>query len=104
MDKAKTIAAETKAQRADEKGNTIKGKTKEQLAKEVKGLLNELRATTDGDEKKAIRRKLRARGHFGGLGERSVKTKKKVVKDKRARKAQNATPTPATPPAHAEAA
>lgn len=36
-------------------------------AEQVADLLDELRGTTDPDEKKRIRRKLRARGHRGGL-------------------------------------
>jgi hypothetical protein len=100
MDKAKMIAAETRAENAD-KGK----KTKEQIAKEVKSLLIELRATTDGEVKKGVRRKLRARGHFGGLGERATKktAKKQVVKNKRAKKAQTQDVAPSAP-AHAEAA
>lgn len=48
-------------------------------AEQVKDLLDELRAATDPDEKKRIRRKLRARGHRGGLGaERPVPTASKA--------------------------
>jgi hypothetical protein len=43
-----------------------------ELEKEVQGLLKELKASTDGEDKKRIRRLLRARGHKGGLGERPL--------------------------------
>lgn len=39
-------------------------------SEQIEDLLEELRAATDPDDKKKIRRKLRARGHYGGLGER----------------------------------
>jgi hypothetical protein len=110
MDKATTIAAQAKAQKADDKANTIKGKTKEQLAKEVKSLLVALRATVDANEKKGIRRKLRARGHFGGLGDRNIKTSKKgdkkaSKKGKRTReKKASVVQTPPTPEIVAHAA
>lgn len=42
--------------------------TDKEKAKQIADLLDELRACTVKNEKKRIRRKLRSRGHFGGLG------------------------------------
>jgi hypothetical protein len=48
---------------------------------QIADLLDELRGTTDPDEKKRIRRKLRARGHRGGLnGAPGKKAKTKAPK------------------------
>ena len=41
----------------------------EELKKEIDALIAELRSATDMEEKKKIRRKLRLRGHRGGLGQ-----------------------------------
>jgi len=40
----------------------------DQLSAEIEGLISDLKATTDQRAKKRIRRALRTRGHFGGLG------------------------------------
>lgn len=56
------------------KGKKGKAPPKEETPgkeEQVADLLEELRNATDGDDKKRIRRKLRARGHYGGLGERT---------------------------------
>lgn len=47
-----------------------------EIQAEVDELLGELRATQDPEEKKRIRRALRHRGHFGGLGEKTGRKKK----------------------------
>lgn len=86
--------------------------TAEEIKQEVKEFLNDLAASSDPEEKKRIRRALRLRGHFGGLGEGNggagVTAKKIVKKDakkaapigRRAKKAApvgKVAPAPATP-------
>jgi len=50
------------------KGKLTERLSADQLKAEIKGLLTDLRSTTDQNAKKKIRRALRTRGHFGGLG------------------------------------
>lgn len=57
--------------------------TPTELAAEVKALLVDLAKETDGEEKKKIRRKLRIRGHKGGLNE---ETKAQTVAKTEAKK------------------
>ncbi len=52
------------------KVTSVKVMTPEEIKAEVAKLLEQLAAETDGDAKKKIRRKLRLRGHYGGLGQR----------------------------------
>jgi hypothetical protein len=47
-----------------------------EIKQEIKDLLRDLEVSTDPDEKKRIRRALRLRGHWGGLGK---VTRKKTV-------------------------
>ncbi len=44
----------------------------DQLKREIDALIDELRASTKRNDKKRIRRALRTRGHFGGLGLRPI--------------------------------
>ena len=64
---AKPIAAPAPAQGSPEVNRATVA-----TGKNVDELLDELRNTTDANLKKAIRRKLRAQGHFGGLGLRGA--------------------------------
>lgn len=57
-------------------------KSPEAVKKEIDELLDQLRACEDKNRKKAIRRSLRTRGHYGGLGlAKGRKATKAVVED-----------------------
>lgn len=65
---------------------TTKTAPKSDVRQEIDQLLNKLRAAKTIDEKKAIRRALRARGHRGGLGLRAPRKAQRKAPRKAARK------------------
>jgi hypothetical protein len=55
------------------RGKLIDTLSPSELKHEISVLLNDLKASKDGEEKKRIRRALRIRGHMGGLGDHKAK-------------------------------
>jgi len=79
--------AQRKAEGEDEGTRKIGDKSTKQIKIEVRDLLDELRSAKTTDDKKRIRRALRARGHRGGLGGRKgYVINKEVKKGRRATK------------------
>lgn len=76
----KVVKAKSKRATPSLANTGVKGLSATALKEQIKELLEDLKASTDGEEKKRIRRKLRLRGHFGGLGEVTKPAPKKVVK------------------------
>jgi Ni,Fe-hydrogenase III large subunit len=54
--------------------STRESMTPTELRESIKELLRDLADSTDAEEKKNIRRKLRLRGHVGGLGKTEAKS------------------------------
>jgi hypothetical protein len=96
------VDAERAAEAADLAQKGVKGKSPETIAAEVAELIEELRNATEVDDKKRIRRNLRARGHMGGLrliDNPAAATKTPPTTDKKAGGEAPAKGKPSTAPA-----
>lgn len=78
--KEKTAKAPVITPPVSEEKRRVKSSDPKIVAKEIQDLLKELGTSTDSEEKKRIRRNLRARGHFGGLGKGKGRPKKETAK------------------------
>lgn len=81
--KIKAAAARAREAKGEVKETRkISDKSQKEVKAEVRDLLDELRTAKTTDDKKRIRRALRARGHVGGLGGRKGYIVEKTIAKK----------------------